>query len=67
MAIIRTTGNYYDIRGLNVIAKLWYRGTIAFSSWQLGASISAFVKQIPFFSKKSKGLLSLKYRNHGNQ
>ncbi|MCM4173828.1 alpha/beta hydrolase [Arenibacter sp. TNZ] len=58
------TGKYYDIRGFKMYCETYGTGEPLLLIHGNGASISAFVKQIPFFSKKYKVIVA-DSRNHG--
>ena len=58
------TGKYYDIRGFKMYCETYGEGHPLLLIHGNGASISDFVKQIPFFSKKYKVIVA-DSRNHG--
>ena len=57
-------GKYYDIRGFKMYCETYGEGAPLLLIHGNGASISTFVKQIPFFSKKYKVIVA-DSRNHG--
>lgn len=58
------TGKYYNIRGFKMYCETYGEGAPLLLIHGNGASISTFVKQIPFFSKKYKVIVA-DSRNHG--
>ncbi|RAJ15323.1 alpha/beta fold hydrolase [Arenibacter echinorum] len=57
-------GKYYDIRGFKMYCETYGEGEPLLLIHGNGSSISAFVKQIPFFSKEYKVIVA-DSRNHG--
>lgn len=54
----KATGKYYDMRGFKMYAEVYGKGQPVLLIHGNGGSISNFVKQIPYFSKKYKVIVA---------
>jgi pimeloyl-ACP methyl ester carboxylesterase len=54
----KATGKYYDIRGIKMYAEVYGQGQPLLIIHGNGGSISNFVNQIPYFSKKYKVIIA---------
>src|SRR5690348_8368517 len=54
----KTTGKYYDIRGIKMYCEVYGQGQPLLIIHGNGGSINNFINQIPYFSKKYKVIIA---------